>query len=413
MTRPPPSLEWRYLYAAIVVLVVAMFLYTLLPVLSPVILLLALLLLLAPFSGTRLHLQVILAASLLVAIWVLRTLGALIAPFILALVLAYILDPLVDRLEGLRIRRGIAVALIMLPLLVIIILLAAFGIPALIQQASDVIQKLPTAIQRVIEWVEATRARLVHLPFFRDGSLATALESISPESIAVYLQERQDEVLRGIWSGVLGVRRGFSIALGILGYFVLVPVIMVYLLLDFDSITRRAGALIPEPRRGSWIPLIREYDSLLSKYLRGQVLAATAVGILTWLGLWALGFPYSGLVGAVAGVFNLVPYLGLVVSAIPALIISILSGNVLLSLIKAGAVFVVVQALDGTVIGPRIVGGSVGLHPVWVILALTIGGSLFGFVGLLLAMPAAVLIKLLLREAMARYRNSRLFREGA
>jgi len=355
----------------------------------------------------------VLTASLLVVIWGLRTLGALIAPFVLALVLAYILDPLVDKLEGRRIRRGFAVAMILLPLLAIVALLVAFGIPALIEQASEVVQKLPTAIQRLLAWIETTRVRLSHLPFFQNESLSRALESFRPENLAAYLQQRQEEVLRQLWSGVLGVGRGFTVVMGFLGYFVLVPVVMVYLLLDFDAITRRAASLIPEPRRGGWLPLIREYDHLLSKYLRGQVLAATAVGILTWIGLWALGFPYSGLVGAVAGVFNLVPYLGLVVSAIPALIIAILSGNVVLSLIKVGVVFVIVQTLDGTVIGPRIVGGSVGLHPVWVILALTVGGALFGFVGLLLAMPGAVLIKLLLREAMVRYRNSRLFREGA
>jgi predicted PurR-regulated permease PerM len=133
------------------------------------------------------------------------------------------------------------------------------------------------------------------------------------------------------------------------------------------------------------------------------------VGVLTWLGLRLVQFPYSGLVGAVAGVFNLVPYLGLIVSIVPVIIIALLSGSVLISLVKAGAVFVVVQLIDSTVTGPRIVGGSVGLHPVWVMLALAVGGFFFGFVGLLLAMPAAVFVKLLLREGVARYRSSRVF----
>ena len=108
---------------------------------------------------------------------------------------------------------------------------------------------------------------------------------------------------------------------------------------------RAARVVIDAPcvTRATWMPLLREYNALLARYFRGQVVAAMIVGVLTWLGLLIVGFPYSGLVGAVAGVFNLVPYLGLVVSAIPALLIALLSGNVLVSLLKAGAVFLVVQ----------------------------------------------------------------------
>src|SRR5690606_12455779 len=121
------------------------------------------------------------------------------------------------------------------------------------------------------------------------------------------------------------------------------------------------------------------------------------------------GVPYAGLVGAIAGVFNLVPYLGLVVSIVPVVIIALLSGDILSILIRAGIVFAIVQTIDSTVAGPRIVGTSVGLHPVWVILALALGGAFFGFVGLLIAVPTAVLVKLLLREGLARYRRSSAF----
>jgi predicted PurR-regulated permease PerM len=130
---------------------------------------------------------------------------------------------------------------------------------------------------------------------------------------------------------------------------------------------------------------------------------------MTWLGLLILGFPYPGVVGLVAGVFNLVPYLGLIVSIIPAVIIALLSGDIGGSLIKAAIVFGIVQFIDGSVTGPRIVGTSVGLHPVWVILALSVGGLFFGFVGVLLAVPGAVLIKLLTGLALERYTQSELF----
>jgi predicted PurR-regulated permease PerM len=155
---------------------------------------------------------------------------------------------------------------------------------------------------------------------------------------------------------------------------------------------------------------MREFDNLLSRFLRGQLIEAILVGILTWLGLLILHVPYAGLVGVVAGIFNLIPYLGLVVSIIPVLIIALLSGHFVSIIARAGIVFFIVQLIDGSITGPRIVGGSIGIHPVVVILALAVGSFFFGFVGLLLAMPAAILIKLLARDAIVRYKRSALYR---
>jgi predicted PurR-regulated permease PerM len=402
--------EWRALYAAIVLIVAAALLYLILPALSPLIIFIALLILLTPFAGTQYHRVFLLAACLLMAVWLLKTLGSLLAPFVVALVIAYILDPLVDRLEARGLKRPLAVATLVVPLLALVILAAFFGIPALIDQAGDVIDRVPTAIQRAIAWIQESRAKLERLPFFRGEAMARTLDSFSPERLGAFLQQRQAEIINRIWGGVLGVGKGVSVALTVLGYVVLVPVLVIYLLLDFDPMVQRSIALLPARERERWLPLLHEYNVLLSRYFRGQFVEAVLVGVLTWLGLFILGFPYSGLVGAVAGVFNLVPYLGIIVSAIPAVIIAVLSGNVLGSLLKAGGVFLVVQLLDSTVTGPRIVGGSVGLHPIWVILSLALGSFFFGFIGLLLAMPLGVLIKLLLREALVKYRDSEVYR---
>jgi predicted PurR-regulated permease PerM len=402
--------EWRMVYGAILLLVVAALLYTLLPSLSPVILFVALLALMSPLRTSRYYGTVLLTFGALVVFWLLRALGSLLAPFILAIVVSYILDPLVDKIEARGVKRPLAVAILVLPLLLIVAAIVVFGIPALVRQAQEVIDKTPAAIERFILWLQATRDRLQRIPFLRGVGLSRALDSFSPERLTATLQERQAAIAQHIWSGVLGLGKGVGTILSILGYVVLVPVLIIYLLLDFDSIMQRTFALVPPALRTRWQPLLSEYDTLLGRYFRGQLIEATLVGVLTWLGLLIAGFPYSGFVGAVAGVFNLVPYLGLVVSALPALVIAILSGNVVMSLVKVAVVFGVVQVIDGTVTGPRIVGGSVGLHPVWVILALAVGGFFFGFAGLLLAMPAGVLIKLLLREGLLRYRASAIYR---
>lgn len=405
----------RHVPTALLLAAFALFLYTALPVLSPLVAFLVLLVLGVPFARERAVLLMLYAASLVLAVWVLEALGAVIAPFVLALVLAYILDPAVDALQRRRVPRPLAILILALPVLGILGLAVGLGIPALIRQAIEVAENAPAAIERLREWVTSTRGRLlgVDLPFLDERVLLGPLLSIDAQRIGDFVQQRQQAIADNAWAAALGVGRGLGILLSILGYVVLVPVLTYYLLRDYDSLLDRLGSLIPPRHSESWLRFARDYDDLLSRYLRGQLLAATTVGLLTTLGLWVLGFPYPALVGVVAGVFNLVPYLGLVVSLVPAILIALLSGEVLASFGKIALVFAIVQALDGAVIGPKIIGGSVGLHPAWVILALAAGGLFFGFVGLLIAVPAALLIKLLASIGVERYRRSRLYAAGA
>lgn len=404
--------EWPTIYVAVVSLCALAFLFSVKAVvLSPVIAFLLLILLISPWAGTRMHTLTVVAASTLLLIWMLDFLGALLAPFILAFAFAYILNPVVNRLEARGMKRGLAVAVIFVPAFAAVALALIFGVPALIQQIGTLVEKAPEALQRGVEWIQGLRGRLQNsrIPFLRGEALANALDNFSAERVQQYINAQQAVIFSRVGGAVMGVGKGISIALTILGYVVLTPVLTIYLLKDWPKLVGKARSLIPRDKRATWIPFANEYDHLLHGYIRGQLLAALVVGILTWLGLLIAGFPYSGLVGAVAGIFNVIPYLGLIVSAVPGIIIALLSGDILASLIKLGIVFAVVQTIDGTVTGPRIQSASTGLHPVWVILALAVGSAFFGFVGLLLAMPAAVFIKLVARDAIVRYRESRVF----
>lgn len=403
------------LLAGALLVVFALFLFTAMPILSPIVLFVVLLVLGVPYARERSVLLMLMGAALVVTFWVLRALGGVITPFVLALALAYILDPAVDALERRRVPRPLAILVLALPVLVLIALAVMVGIPALVQQLVDIVERAPAAIDRLREWAVHTRGRVlgIDLPVLDEQLLLGPLLAIDATAIHAFVLERQRAIAENAWSAALGVGRGIGVALSVLGYVVLVPVLTYYLLRDWDPMKARIAAMFPEPRRETWLRFMVEYDDLLSRYLRGQLLAATTVGLLTTLGLWLLDFPYAALVGAVAGVFNLVPYLGLVVSLIPALVIALLSGAILASLGKIAIVFGIVQALDGTVIGPKIVGGSVGLHPVWVILALAVGGLFLGFVGLLIAVPAALAIKLVAGRGVERYRASRLYRTGS
>lgn len=405
----------RHVYTGVLLGAFALFLYTTLPVLTPIVLYLVLLVLAAPYAHERGVLLMLLAATLVLFFWLLEALGGVITPFIIALVLAYILDPAVDALERRRVPRALAILLLALPVLALIALGIALGIPALFRQVSEIVEAAPAAFERLRAQAIASNGRIlgIDLPLVDERRLLEPLFAIDAQRVEAFVRERQQMIAQNAWGAILGVGRRLGVVFTILGYLVLVPVLTYYLLHDFDVIRARLGGLIPPPRRESWLGFLRQYDGLVSRYLRGQLLAATTVGVLTTLGLWALGFPYPALVGVVAGVFNLVPYLGLIVSLVPAVIIALLSGEILASFGKIAIVFGIVQALDGTVIGPKIIGGSVGLHPAWVILALAAGGLFFGFVGLLIAVPMALLVKLLAVRGIERYRESRLYRTGS
>jgi predicted PurR-regulated permease PerM len=404
--------NWRAWHAVVVLVVLGFFLVSVRSILNPFILFFLLVFLIQPYSGTRHHLLLVSATGLLTFVWLLDTTGFLLAPFVLALVLAYVMHPLVDRLERRRISRTLATFILALPVLAVLALVMFLGIPALSAQIAEFIRGAPALLQTATLRMEQWQAQLQSrdLAWLDEDAVLERMRSIQPDAVMAWLQQRQSAIARGVWTGILGVGKGVGAVLSLLSYVFLTPILIFYLLRDWRSIERRLGELVPGPYRDRVVGFASEYDRLLARYLRGQLLAAGIVGVLTWLGFLIAGFPYALLLGVVAGVFNIIPYMGLVASLIPALVIAVFSASPLVALVKILVVFAVVQVLDSSVIGPRVVGEAVGLHPVWVLLALAVSGYFFGFVGLLIAVPLAVLVKLLLTVALARYRTSSLFR---
>lgn len=400
--------EWRWIYGGVVLLFAALWLYSIHKFFSPIIAYGVMLALLRPFAGNTRYRTLVITITVVMALWLFASLGSILAPFIVAFVIAYILHPVVDKLVKRGMPRGIAVAVLIVPILAGLVLSLVFGIPALISQIETIIKALPETVQRVATSLENMRSRLVAANLFGAGDSVARL-NVDQARIAAFLQEQQKELAARAWHTVLGVGKGITFLLTMIGYLVLTPVLIIYLLKDYNTMSARLRDLIPLQQRASSMTFLSEFDDLLSRFLRGQLIEAVLVGVITWLGLMLVGVPYAGLVGVVAGVFNLIPYLGLVVSLIPVIIIAVMSGDFLSIMGRSGIVFFIVQLIDSTITGPRIVGGSIGIHPVVVILSLVVGSFFFGFVGLLLAMPAAILIKLLLRDAIARYKASALY----
>lgn len=405
------SFNWRSVHGVIVVLVLAIFLYTVKGILSPFLVFLLLLFVVGPLQGSRLHLLVVSAAAVLTLIWALNATGFLLAPFLLALAFAYIQHPAVSAMERRKISRSWGTLIMAIPTLIILGLVFFVALPALGSQIGDLIRNSPQYLQRATTWVEGLQAQLIRrdIPGVDEQALVAKMRAIRPDQLVAYLQQRQSAIGSAAWAGVLGLGRGVGTILNILSYIFLTPILTFYLLRDWPQITQRMGELVPLRKRQGVYGFAREYDRLLYGFLKGNVLESLAVGVMTWLALMLLGFPYSLALGIMAAVFNLIPYVGLVLTLIPALVIALFTPNPVVGLLKAIGVFVVVQLVDGSFLGPKIVGDSVDLHPVWVILALSIFGFFFGFVGLLLAVPLAVLVKLILTNVLERYRRSRLF----
>ena len=391
-------------------LFLVLFLWTVSPLLGPLLLFLVLVYLLAPFYGSGLYGRVVTALGLLTVLWLIWTAGYILTPFVLALVLAYILNPLVNRLQREGLGRTLATVLVLLTFLLLFVIAGILLGPMLSEQVTNFAGRLPEFLQAAVEWLQGVVNRIsrIPLPGVRRTELGEVLD-IDPQGVEEFLASQGDNIRQALLSGAVGIGRGLGVVVTVLLSVFLTLVVTFFLLRDFDKLVRNAGRLVPPHRRATTFTFVREYNRLLGRFLRSQLVVALLVGLVIGLGFWIAGFPYALLLGVLAGVFNIVPYLGFWISLGPAILIALVSGNVLLDLLKIVIVYGIEQALENY-FGPKIVGESVGLHPVWVMLAIVLGGVFFGFIGILIAVPVAVAIKLLISNLIRTYETSAYYR---
>jgi predicted PurR-regulated permease PerM len=351
-------------------------------------------------------------AVILTLVWALKRYGGLLGPFLLALAVAYLFAPLVARLERRGMGRGLAIVVVSVPPVAAAVVLMLFAGPQVWDQAVALVNAIPGFAGTVFNFLSDLRTRAESLPFLTPEQ-RTWLQDLDAQELGTLLQQNADALLRQVAEWALGFLKQLGTIFGFLGYLVVTPVVAFYLLRDWKPLLAYLEDLIPPARRPAVVGFLEEYDTMLGRFVRGQLLEATLVGVLTGIGLALLGVPNALLIGVIAGLFNVVPYIGLALSIVPALVVALTMPDPLSGLLRVAAVFGVVQFIDGSVTGPRIVGESVGLHPVIIMLALAFGGSMLGFAGLLLAVPIAVLLKLLGARLMARYRASAVYTADA
>jgi predicted PurR-regulated permease PerM len=389
------------------ILLVALLLYTVREVLSPLVVFALLWAVLWPERRNPHVARLLAVASALMAVWLLWVAGSLLAPFVLGLALAYLLSPAVAWLDRHRVPRWLGSLLVVLPFLAALVVLLALLVPALQRQVVQGAQQLPVLLGRLADWLDRLRTSFLasNQTLLTEGQ-AAKLRSLQASDLVAIVQARWQDIAHAVWGGVLGIGKGVSLALTVVGFAIVTPVVTFHLLNAWERIIAWVEGLVPPARRDEVLAFVRQYDAQLGRYVRGQLTEATLVGTLVGVGLGALGFPGPLLMAVAAGLGNLIPYIGLPLGLLPGVVLALTSGAIGTSFLQLLVVEGAVQFMDQVITGPRIVGGSVGLNPVWVMVALALFGLLLGFVGLLVAIPLAVLVKLLATRAMARYRAS-------
>ncbi|GAB6197516.1 AI-2E family transporter [Lysobacter xanthus] len=340
------------------------------------------------------------AAVVLGALWLLSLLAPILTPFVVAALLGWLGDPIVDRLVARGRSRGTAVALVFSTMTLAFVLLLVLLLPMLQRQIVTLIESVPRYSawigETLLPWVEA-RTRLDVDRYFDVGYAVTMLRE-------------HWESAGGIAKSVLGyVTRSGSMLLGLAVNAVLVPVLAFFFLRDWDALVERIAALIPPRHLPIVTRLARESDVVLAGFLRGQFMVMLILGIGYAVGLQIVGLDLGILIGLVAGLLTFVPYVGpaslLVLGGIAALV----QFGDWQHVVGVLVVFSIGQVVESYWLTPKLVGDRIGLHPMAVIFAVLAGGQLFGFLGMLLALPIAAVANVLLRYAQERYRASRLY----
>lgn len=329
---------------------------------------------------------------------VLYFLAPILTPFLVGAILAYLGDPLVNKLMRLRIPRLLSVIIVFLVLFSILILLILLLIPAIENQ----VVILTNVIPNIISWLQNT-----FLPIL--NSYFGVQEFINVETLKTTLAENWTKA-GGIASWLVKSVLHSSLAfVELLTNLILIPVVTFYLLRDWDIVIKGMRNLLPRRAEPTVVNIAQECDSVLSAFFRGQLLVMISLGIIYSLGLSIIGLQIGVMIGLLSGLMCVVPYLGFIVGIVSASIAAFVQFGTFYSVFLVWIVFLIGQGIESTLLTPNLVGDRIGLHPVAVIFSILAGGSLFGFFGVLLALPVAAVIMVLVRYLNQRYRKSKLY----
>jgi predicted PurR-regulated permease PerM len=337
--------------------------------------------------------------GLLVLGWLLYRLAPVLTPFMIAAVLAYLGDPLVDRLEARRLSRALAVIMVFGLLTVLGVAFLLILIPVLQKQAGVLVAKIPQGLQ----WLQE---RLLPMLMSVPGVDSS---TFNVDTLRQAITEHWQQVGTAMTRVMAQITASGQALFAVLAYLLLIPVVTFYLLRDWDVLVAMVHGLIPRRIEPKMVELARECDAVLAQFLRGQLLVMLALALIYTVGLWIAGLDAAFLIGVLAGLVSFVPYLGFVVGIVLAGFAALIQFGDMMHVVYVVIVFATGQLIEGFVLSPWLVGDRIGLHPVAVIFAVMAGGQLFGFFGVLLALPVAAVVLVLLRHSHELYMQSSLY----
>ena len=331
-------------------------------------------------------------AILALALWYL---GDVILPFVLGGAIAYFLDPVADRLEAMGLSRVMATVVISLLGILLFVIGILLVVPTLINQTLALVDTAPDLFHQLQTFISTKFPSLLD----ESGTIRQSLESIGQK-----IQERGGELVGTLVSSAMSV-------LNIIILLVITPVVAFYLLLDWDHMVARVNALLPLDHAPAVRQIARDIDRTLASFIRGQGSVCLVLGTYYAVALMIVGLQFGLVVGFIAGLITFIPYVGALVGGALAIGLGLFQfWGEWWSLGAVAAIFFVGQFLEGNILTPKLVGNSVGLHPVWLMLALSVFGSLFGFVGMLVAVPVAASLGVVTRFFIGQYTQGALYR---
>ncbi|MCB2135179.1 MAG: AI-2E family transporter [Rhodobacteraceae bacterium] len=322
-------------------------------------------------------------------------LGNVILPFIVGGAIAYFMDPVADRLERAGLSRTTATSVISVIALLLFVLLALLIVPMLLRQLVQLVEAAPTISAKLQGFLTATFPQIMDQESVVRDTLAAIGETI---------KSRGGELARGVLNSALSL-------INAIVFIVVVPVVAFYLLLDWDNLVANIDNMLPRDHQPVVRRLAREIDTVLAGFVRGQVSVCLILGTFYSVTLMMAGLDFGLIVGAIAGLITFIPYVGALIGGALAIGLALFQfwGDWVSIAVVAG-IFAIGQFLEGNIITPRLVGKSIGLHPVWLLFALSAFGTVFGFVGMLVAVPVAAALGVLTRFAASQYLDSRLYK---
>jgi predicted PurR-regulated permease PerM len=377
----------RYFLAGIaLLLLLAVFLWTTQTIHSPLLVGGLLLFFLFGFREYPLSRRLIVVVSLVLLFYLFIQAQVVIFPFIIAFIVAYIFNPVVGTLERWKVRRTLGTLLLLIVTFGLIVVVGGILIPSLVREIQDLIRRIPTLATQISMFVSSNLPRLLTFLHVDSEQFQQSLLEKFPSGA--------EQVLSNLLKGISGIGTLLGRVLNI----VLVPILTFYILKDYERIRDWMLGFAPKRYRSSVYFYLWRMNRILGGYLRGQIIVCTIVGVLSGAGFAIFNIPFAILLGVMVGLFNVIPFIGFYVSLVVALLAGFFTPEPIIAMIKIGGIFLVVQTLEAYVLSPKIVGESVGLHPVAVIFSILIFSRFLGFWGLIIAVPTSALIKFLIDE---------------